>query len=224
VVTAIDRASELAGEKNLLDDDAAAVGGRNHSHATADLFESIAKGDYPEWQLCIQMMQPADEHAFDFDPLDVTKVWPEDLFPLQPVGRMVRPSSVVGSFYTLARSTLLVSNRLDLEGRTGWFRTCAQILSRCSMLSAWRGACALSAVALTVTPAVGCLTRRCRAAGAQPESGQLPQRERDARLLARRDRAGHRLQRGQDAAGASLRLAGLLVSCFLFELLPSSTH
>ena len=34
-------------------------------------------------------MDPADEDKFDFDPLDVTKVWPEHLFPLQPVGRMV---------------------------------------------------------------------------------------------------------------------------------------
>ena len=34
-------------------------------------------------------MDPADEDKFDFDPLDVTKTWPEDLFPLQPVGRMV---------------------------------------------------------------------------------------------------------------------------------------
>jgi hypothetical protein len=34
-------------------------------------------------------MDPKDEDKFDFDPLDVTKVWPEHLFPLQPVGRMV---------------------------------------------------------------------------------------------------------------------------------------
>jgi catalase len=81
---------EAAGERNLLDEDAVLVGGRNHSHATADLFEAIAKGDYPEWQLCIQTMNVADEGRFDFDPLDVTKTWPEDLFPLQPVGRMVR--------------------------------------------------------------------------------------------------------------------------------------
>ena len=79
-----------AGEKNLLDDDAVTVGGGNHSHATQDLYDAIAAGDYPEWQLAIQTMRPADEHKFDFDPLDVTKIWPEDLFPLQPVGRMVR--------------------------------------------------------------------------------------------------------------------------------------
>jgi catalase len=78
-----------AGEKNLMDDEAVTVGGQNHSHATADLFNAIAAGDYPEWTLCIQTMNPADEDSFDFDPLDVTKTWPEDLFPLQPVGRMV---------------------------------------------------------------------------------------------------------------------------------------
>jgi catalase len=39
--------------------------------------------------LCMQTMDPKDEDKFDFDPLDVTKIWPENLFPLQPVGRMV---------------------------------------------------------------------------------------------------------------------------------------
>ena len=34
-------------------------------------------------------MELADEDKYDFDPLDVTKIWPEDQFPLQPVGRMV---------------------------------------------------------------------------------------------------------------------------------------
>lgn len=34
-------------------------------------------------------MPPPSSHRFDFDPLDVTKTWPEALFPLQPVGRMV---------------------------------------------------------------------------------------------------------------------------------------
>lgn len=77
------------GEKNLLDHEAEQVGGKNHSHATADLFEAIERGDFPEWTLCIQTLDPRDEDRFDFDPLDVTKAWPEDLFPLQPVGRMV---------------------------------------------------------------------------------------------------------------------------------------
>eukprot|EP00899_Mesostigma_viride_P012603 jgi/Mesvir1/21343/Mv10026-RA.1 len=77
------------GVKFLMDDEAVLVGGKNHSHATQDLTEAIARGEYPEWKLMIQTMEPADQDKFDFDPFDVTKVWPEALFPLQPVGRMV---------------------------------------------------------------------------------------------------------------------------------------
>ncbi len=73
----------------MLDDEAIQVGGSNHSHATQDLYDNIADGNYPEWTLYIQTMDPTDEDKFDFDPLDVTKIWPENLFPLQPVGRMV---------------------------------------------------------------------------------------------------------------------------------------
>jgi len=78
-----------AGTHSLLDDEAAVVQGNCHSHATKDLYESIAACDYPEWTLCIQTMDPKDQDKFDFDPLDVTKTWPENIFPLHPVGRMV---------------------------------------------------------------------------------------------------------------------------------------
>lgn len=77
------------GVKCLLEDEAVVVGGSNHSHATKDLYDAIAAGNYPEWTLFIQTMDPADEDKFNFDPLDVTKIWPENIFPLQPVGRMV---------------------------------------------------------------------------------------------------------------------------------------
>lgn len=96
-----------AGERNLLDDEAVQVGGSNHSHATQDLYDHIATGDYPEWTLFIQTMNPADEDKFDFDPLDVTKIWPEDVFPLQPVGRMVlnqNPSNFFSENEMLVRS------------------------------------------------------------------------------------------------------------------------
>ena len=42
-----------------------------------------------EWELNVQMMSDDEHPELDFDPLDDTKVWPEDEFPLQPVGRMV---------------------------------------------------------------------------------------------------------------------------------------
>ena len=77
------------GVKSLLEEEAIRVGGTNHSHATQDLYESIANGNYPEWKLFIQTLDPADEDKFDFDILDTTQIWPEDLVPLHPVGRLV---------------------------------------------------------------------------------------------------------------------------------------
>ncbi|VAI10247.1 unnamed protein product [Triticum turgidum subsp. durum] len=77
------------GVKSLLEEEAVTVGGTNHSHATKDLTDSIAAGNYPEWTFYIQTIDPDHEERFDFDPLDVTKTWPEDVVPLQPVGRLV---------------------------------------------------------------------------------------------------------------------------------------
>lgn len=81
-----------------MDDEAPLVGGKNHSHATQDLFDAIASGNYPEWTLMIQTMEVADEHKFNFDPLDVTKIWPEDIFPLQPIGRLVLNKNIDNFF------------------------------------------------------------------------------------------------------------------------------
>lgn len=72
--------------------------GTNHSHATKDLTDSIAAGNYPEWKLFIQTIDPDYEDKFDFDPLDVTKTWPEDIIPLQPVGRMVLNKNIDNFF------------------------------------------------------------------------------------------------------------------------------
>ena len=82
----------------MSDEEAIRIGGTNHSHATQDLYESIKAGNYPEWKLYVQTMDPADEDRFDFDPLDMTKIWPEDIFPLQPVGRMVLNRNVDNFF------------------------------------------------------------------------------------------------------------------------------
>lgn len=86
------------GVHSLLDDEAAIQGGKNHQHATQDLYESIGRGEYPEWTLCIQTMPISAQHNFEFDPLDVTKTWPEDRFPLQPVGRLVLNRNVDNFF------------------------------------------------------------------------------------------------------------------------------
>ncbi|MFN2568311.1 MAG: catalase, partial [Candidatus Dormibacteria bacterium] len=74
--------------------EAAAVQAKELGHATKDLFEAIERGDYPEWEFLAQIMSD-DEHAeLDWDPLDDTKTWPEDVFPLRSLGRMVLDRNV----------------------------------------------------------------------------------------------------------------------------------
>ncbi|MBU5591455.1 catalase [Clostridium sp. MSJ-4] len=57
--------------------------------ASRDLFNTLACGNTVEYELLVQMMDLEDENKQCFDPLDATKTWPEDQFPLIPVGRMV---------------------------------------------------------------------------------------------------------------------------------------
>jgi len=54
-----------------------------------DLHDAIAKGGKVEYDLKVQLMNIADELKQDFDPLDPTKTWPENKFPLMPVGKMI---------------------------------------------------------------------------------------------------------------------------------------
>lgn len=53
-----------------------------------DLYNAIARGDYPSWTLFIQIMTPEQAKGFEFNPFDLTKTWPEDRFPLIEVGRL----------------------------------------------------------------------------------------------------------------------------------------
>lgn len=78
----------MQGEKNLTAAEAAALQGKDFQHASVDLYEHIQKGMNPAWELYVQMLKPADLDKFDFNPLDATKIWPEDIVPLQLVGKM----------------------------------------------------------------------------------------------------------------------------------------
>ena len=77
------------GIKSLTQEQANAIQATELGHATKDLYEAIERGDYPEWELNVQIMSDDEHPELDFDPLDDTKTWPEDRFPLLPVGRMV---------------------------------------------------------------------------------------------------------------------------------------
>lgn len=76
------------GVKNLTADEAAKVQAQDFQHATVDLYDNIKKGNFPSWDLFVQILKPEDLDKFDFNPLDVTKVWPESIAPLTKVGKM----------------------------------------------------------------------------------------------------------------------------------------
>ncbi|ALD13682.1 catalase [Clavibacter capsici] len=78
--------------------DAAVVQGGDLGHASKDLYDAIERGDLPEWELRVQLMDDHDHPELDFDPLDDTKLWPENDFPPKTVGRMVLDRNVTNHF------------------------------------------------------------------------------------------------------------------------------
>jgi catalase len=75
------------GVKSWTEADAAVAHAELGVH-TKDLYDAIDRGEYPEWDLFVQIMEDHDHPELNFDPLDDTKVWPEELFPLRHVGTM----------------------------------------------------------------------------------------------------------------------------------------
>jgi catalase len=77
------------GTASLVWDETQKIAGKDPDFNRRDLWDAIEMGDFPEYELCVQMIDEKDEHSFDFDILDATKIWPESLVPLKKVGRMV---------------------------------------------------------------------------------------------------------------------------------------
>ena len=77
------------GTHSLVWDEAQKLNGNDPDWHRRDLWEAIEQGDYPEFELCVQMIEEKNEFKFDFDILDATKIWPEADVPLVRVGKMV---------------------------------------------------------------------------------------------------------------------------------------
>ncbi len=113
--------------KNLTQREADEIQSKNIGHATQDLYEAIEKGDYPEWELFVQILSDDDHPELDFDPLDDTKLWPKEQFPFLPVGKMVlnrNPENFFLETEQVAFGTGVLVDGLDfsddkmLQGRT----------------------------------------------------------------------------------------------------------
>jgi catalase len=79
----------LAGTHSLAWDEAVKVSGADSDFHRRDLWEAIEAGVYPEWELSVQIFSEGEAEKFSFDVLDATKLIPEELVPLTPIGRMV---------------------------------------------------------------------------------------------------------------------------------------
>jgi catalase len=77
------------GTHSLAWDETQKIAGKDPDFNRRDLWEAIEEGDFPEWDLGVQLVPEEREHEFDFDLLDATKIIPEEEVPLRVIGRMV---------------------------------------------------------------------------------------------------------------------------------------
>lgn len=78
----------VLGVHSLLQDEAIKLGGIDPDFHRKDLREAIDRGAYPEYELGVQLIPMQDEFKYDFDILDPSKFWPEELVPVQLIGKM----------------------------------------------------------------------------------------------------------------------------------------
>jgi catalase len=87
-----------AGAASVLWDEAVKISGADPDFHRRDLFDAIARGDFPEYEFCIQAFDQKTADDFEFDVLDSTKLIPEELVPLEVIGKMVLNRNVDNFF------------------------------------------------------------------------------------------------------------------------------
>ena len=76
------------GIKNFMADEADKMRGIDPDYAQRDLFGAIERGDFPKWNVKVQVMTEAESKTYHINPFDLTKVWPHSDYPLIDVGVM----------------------------------------------------------------------------------------------------------------------------------------
>jgi len=88
----------LLGIHSVAWDEAQNISGQDPDFHRRDLWEAIESGAFPEWELGIQIIPEKDEHKFEFDLLDPTKLIPEEIIPVQRIGKMTLNRNPVNYF------------------------------------------------------------------------------------------------------------------------------
>jgi catalase len=97
------------GVKNFTDDESRAMFA-DLDHHRRDLWDAIARKDYPAWRLEMQIMPFEDAANYRFNPFDITKVWPHKDYPLIPIGRMVLDRNPDNFFAQVTQAAFEVAN------------------------------------------------------------------------------------------------------------------
>ncbi len=91
-------------------DEAVKIAGADPDYHRRDLFEAIDTGAFPKWEFGVQLLSQAEADALPFDILDATKVIPEELVPIQVVGRMVLDRNPDNFFAETEQAAFLPTN------------------------------------------------------------------------------------------------------------------
>ena len=86
------------GMASLIWDEALKISGADPDFHRRDLWNAIAEGNFPEWELGVQLFDEDFANSFDFDVLDATKLIPEEILPLKIIGKMVLDQNVDNYF------------------------------------------------------------------------------------------------------------------------------
>jgi catalase len=98
------------GIQNFTDAESRAMRAEDLDYHRRDLFQSIARKDYPAWRLEMQIMPFEDAADYRFNPFDMTKVWPHADYPTVPIGRMVLDRNPANFFAEITQVGFEVSN------------------------------------------------------------------------------------------------------------------
>lgn len=117
----------VLGVHSLLNEESLMIGGLDPDYHRRDLSEAIERGAYPEFEFGVQMIAEEDEHRFDFDVIDPTKLWPEEIVPVEIIGKMTLNKNVDNFFAETEQVAFDVTNLVPginfsndpiLQGRT----------------------------------------------------------------------------------------------------------
>lgn len=88
----------LLGVHSFVWDEAQKIAGKDPDFHRRDLYDNIEQGNFPQYELAVQLIPQSQEFDFDFDVLDPTKIWPEEIVPLRKLGLMTLNQNVDNFF------------------------------------------------------------------------------------------------------------------------------